>query len=80
MVTPIDRFLTEKEHKYSIIRDRQFKSSKQDLEGKARLLLQEGKGRERPNKARSLTTTEENELWEKKKLGRVSPQVLVQTV
>ena len=79
MVTPIDRFLTEKEYKYSIIRDRQFKSSKQVLEGKARLLRQEGKGK-RPNKARSLTTTEENELWEKKKLGRGSPQVLVQTV
>jgi len=79
MVTAIDRFLSEKEYKYSIIRDRQFKSSKQVLEGKARLLRQEGKGK-RPNKARSLTTTEENELWEKKKLGRGSPQVLVQTV
>ena len=79
MVTAIDRFRTEKEYKYSIIRDRQFKSSKQVLEGKARLLRQEGKGK-RPNKARSLTTTEENELWEKKKLGRGSPQVLVQTV
>ena len=29
MVTAIDRFRTEKEYKYSIIRDRQFKSSKQ---------------------------------------------------
>ena len=36
MVTVIDRFLTEKEYKYSIISDRQFKSLKQVLEGKAR--------------------------------------------
>ena len=73
--------LTEKEYKYSIIRDTQFKSPKHVLEGKAGLLRQEGKGK-RPiaNKARSLTTTEENELWEKKTLGRGSPQVLVQTV
>ena len=80
MVTAIDRYLTEKEYnEHLIIRDREFKSSKQVLEGKARLLRQQGKGK-RPNKARSLTTTEENELWEKKKLGKESPQVLVQTV
>ena len=79
MVTAIDRYLTEKEYKHSIIRDKEFKSSKQVLEGKARLLRQQGKGK-RPNKSRSLTTTEENELWEKKKLGKGSPQVLVQTV
>ena len=79
MVTAIDRYLIEKEYKYSIIRDREFKSSKQVLEGKARLLRQQGKGK-RPNKARSLTTTEENELWEKRKMGKGSPQVLAQTV
>ena len=79
MVTAIDRYLAEKEYKHSTIRDREFKSSKQVLEGKARLLPQQGKGK-RSNKARSLTTTEENELWEKKKLGKGSPQVLVQTV
>ena len=69
MVTAIDRYLTEKGYKYSIIRDREFKSSKQVLEGKARLLRQQGKGK-RPSKARSLTTTEENELWEKKEAGK----------
>ena len=79
-MTAIDRYLTEKEYKHSIIRDREFiKSSKEVLEGKARLLRQQGKGK-RSNKARSLTTTEKNELWEKKKLEKGSPQVLVQTV
>ena len=56
-----DRYLTEKEYKHSIIRDKEFKSSKQVLVGRARLLRQQGKGK-RPNKSRSLTTTEENEL------------------
>ena len=80
MVTAIDRYLTEKEYKHSIIREKEFKSSKQVLEGKAWLLRQQGKGK-RTNmyKSRSLTQTEENELWEKKKLGKGSPQVLVQT-
>ena len=49
MVTAIDRYLADKEYKHSIIRDREFKSSKQVLEGKARLLRQQGKGK-RPNK------------------------------
>ena len=41
MVTAIDRYLTEKEYKHSIIRDREFKSSKQVLDGKARLMRQQ---------------------------------------
>ena len=49
MVTAIDRYLADKGYKHSIIRDREFKSSKQVLEGKARLLRQQGKGK-RPNK------------------------------
>ena len=61
MVTAIDRYLADKEYKHSIILDREFKGSKPEvLEGKARLLRQQGKGK-RPNKARNLTTTEENE-------------------
>ena len=69
MVTAIDRYLTEKEYKHSIIRDKEFKSSEQVLEGKARLLRQQGKGK-RANKSRSLTTTEENEPWEKRSWER----------
>ncbi|KAL9987244.1 hypothetical protein ACROYT_G001519 [Oculina patagonica] len=44
MATAIDRYLIEKEYKHSIILDKEFKSSKQVLEGKARLLRQQGKG------------------------------------
>ena len=53
MPTAMDRYQAEKGYKYSIIRVREFQSSKQVLEGKARMLRQQGKGK-RPNKARSL--------------------------
>ena len=46
MVTAIDRYLTEREPKHSIIGDKEFKSSKQVLEGKVRLLRQQGRQRQ----------------------------------
>ena len=49
MVTAMDRYLADKGYKYSIIRGREFQSSKQVFEGKARMLRQQGKGK-RPNK------------------------------
>ena len=45
MVTAVDRYLTEKEYKRPIIRDRQLESLKQVLEGKACLFQQQSKGR-----------------------------------
>ena len=56
MVTAVDRYLTEKEYKRPIIRDRELESLKQVLEGKACLFQQQSKGR-RPNKK---TTKGEN--------------------
>ena len=53
MVTAMNRYLADKGYKYSIIRGREFQSSKKVLEGKARMLWQQGKGK-RPNKAWSL--------------------------
>ncbi|CAH3015750.1 unnamed protein product [Porites evermanni] len=40
MIAALDRHLNEKGYKFSIIRDREFHSSKQVLEGKARQLRQ----------------------------------------
>ena len=48
MVTAMDRYLADKGYKYSIIRGREFQSSKQVLEGKATMLRQQCKGK-RPN-------------------------------
>ncbi|XP_068712194.1 uncharacterized protein KIAA1958-like [Montipora foliosa] len=51
MIAALDRHLNEKGYKFSIIRDREFHSSKQVLEGKARQLRQSGMGK-RPKVAR----------------------------
>ena len=80
MIAALDRHLNEKGYKFSIIRDREFHSSKQVLEGKARQLRQSGMGK-RPNKARSLTEEEEEVLWEAEKFGSKTPdQALISSM
>ena len=64
MVASLDRHLKENGFKYSILRDREFAESKQVLEGKAKQLWQEGKGKW-PQKSRSLTTNQETALGAK---------------
>ena len=58
MVTALDRYLTVKEYKHLIIRDREFKRSKQVLEGKARLAA--------TRQRQAAQQGEENEQWGKK--------------
>ena len=48
MMASLDRYLRERNYPHSIIKDRQFQQSKKVLEGQAKLLRQEGKGK-RPN-------------------------------
>ena len=63
MVTAVDLYLLEKEYQSSVAREREFKSLKQVLEGKARLLKQQGKGKP-PNQwamNEKKTTEEEKE-------------------
>ena len=79
MIAALDRHLNEKGYKFSIIRDREFHSSKQVLEGKARQLRQSGMGK-RPNKARSLTEEEEEVLWEGEKFGSKTPEALISSL
>ena len=55
------------------------KTTKQVLEGKAKLLREDGKGK-RPNASKALTIPEEEALWENEKLGSSSPKVLCQTM
>ena len=59
MIAALDRHLKEHGYKQSIIRDREFFTSKQVLEGKARRLREEGKGK-RQNKARSFKNLSRN--------------------
>ena len=79
MMARLDRYLLEHNYPYSIIKDRQFQQSKQVLEGKAKLLCENRKGK-RPNASKALTIPEEEALWENEKLGSSSPKVLCQTM
>ena len=79
MLAALDRHLRDKHYPLSIIKDLEFHSSKQVLEGKAKLLRQAGRGK-RPNKARPLTQEEEELLWKEKKFGDESPEALINSV
>ena len=54
MIAALDRHLKEHGYCSSIIRDREFAATKQVLEGKAKQLRREGKGKSK-NKARALS-------------------------
>ena len=78
MITSLARHLKNKGYKLSIIRDREFSSSKQVLDGKAKQLRLGGRGK-RPNKARQLSKEEEI-LWKSEKLGGENPESLIHTM
>ena len=68
MVADVDWYPLEKEKQSSIARDREFKSLKQVLEGKSRLLKQQGKGKSSnqwamTRKKKPITTEEEKESY-----------------
>ena len=79
MQASIDRFLKENGYAHSILKGREFSSSRSVLEGKARLLREKGMGN-RPNRAHSLTKDEELVLWKCGQLGSNSPQSLINTI
>ena len=79
MMAPIDRHLKEKEYGKSISRDKEFYKSREILEGVARSLRIEGKGKV-PNRARSLSNEEVEVLWRGRQLGGSTPRSLVQTM
>ena len=79
MLTALDRHLKDKGYAFSIVRDREFSSSKQVLDGKAKQLRLAGRGK-RPNKARQVSNEEEEELWQSGKLGDGSPETLINTM
>ena len=64
----IERYLKEKKYNLSIIKDRQFMTSRAVLEGK------------RPNRSFSLTKAEEETLWDCGQLGSSTPVSLVNTI
>ena len=73
MIASLDRHLKNKGYSLSIVCDREFSSSKQVLDGKAKQLRLAGRGK-RPNKARQLFEEEKEILWKSEKLsGKTHP-------
>ena len=79
MHSSLDRYLKIMGYKHSIVRDREFSESKSVLEGVARTLRGNGKGK-RPNRSRSLTPEEEEILWAYGEFGSETPRALTQTI
>ena len=62
-----------------MIKDREFLRSRRVLEGKARKLREEGRGK-RPNRSKSLTNEEEEEETLSGQLGSGNPRALINTM
>ena len=79
MMAALDRHLQSGGSNFSLCRDKEFKSSRSVLEGIARQLRKSGKGN-LPNRARSLTNDEIDQLWNSGVLGIHDPRALTNAV
>ena len=79
MQAVLDRRLREAGYMYSLLTSRYFLNSVNVLEGKARLLSEQGKGK-RPNKSRSLSNDKIEQLWQSGQFGYQSPMALINTL
>ena len=75
----LERHLKERNYPRSLLHDDVFKESTKVLEGKARALIDSGKGN-RPNRARALNQYEENALWDCGLHGNKSPRAIINTL
>jgi len=78
LIAALDRHFKEKQYPLSIVEDREYHSSKQVLEGKAKLQRRASQSK-RPSKARNLKK-EEEVLWKEGKFGSATPEALVNTM
>ena len=79
MQASLERYLRSKAYPKSIIRDRESLNSRKILEGKAKKMREQGKGK-RPNRSRSLTKKEEEVLWQDGQPGGGTPRALLNTM
>ena len=77
MMAPLDRHLRNKSYTLSIVRDREFSSSKEVLEDKVKQLHLAGRGK-RPNKARQVSEEEEEIIWRSGKLEVITQKHIEQ--
>ena len=76
MQSALDCHLKNAGKKHSILRDREFEKSRQQLEAKARELRVKGYGK-RKNASHALNEEDEEFLWQSGQLGKHSAQALV---
>ena len=75
----LERYLKSKAYPKSIIRYREFLNSRKVLEGKARKLREQGKGKGQ-NRCCSLTKEEEEVFWQNGQFGEGTPRALLNTM
>lgn len=76
MQAALDRHLKSCGRTYSILRDREFHQSRQQLEAKARELREKGYGKKK-NASHALNEEDEDHLWKTGQLGKHSAQALI---
>ena len=76
MQSALERHLRNAGKKHSILRDREFEKSRQQLKAKARELRVKGYGK-RKNASHALNEEDEEFLWQSGQLGNHSAQALV---
>jgi len=79
MQSSIHRYLIEKHCTFNILKDKEFITSRKTLEGKAKMLREQGMGKKR-NSSKALDKGEEDILWNYQKLGDFSAISLVRTM
>ena len=79
MLGALHRHLVEKKYPANVMRDVEFRESRNVLEGKARQLRAVGMGK-RPNASKSLSKEEEEVLWKEQRLGAHNPTSLIRTL
>lgn len=75
----IDRYLREKDYRYSLVESRELSKHREILKAKRKELKGKGKGR-KPNAAQSLSKEDRTQLYKEGYLGRKDPQTLQTTV
>ena len=75
----MERYFKSKAYAKSIIQDREFLNSRTVLDGKARNLQEQGKGKQ-PNRSTSLTKEEEEVLWQNGQPRGGTPRALLNTM
>ena len=79
MQAALDRRLREAGYMYSLLTSRHFLNSRNVLEGKAKLLREQGKGK-RPNKSCILSNDKIEQLWQSGQFSYHSPMALINTL